>query len=199
MGKQEFLEQLRKSLSGLPQGDIEERVAFYDEMLEDRMEEGFSEAEAVEAAGSVEKIAMQTVAEIPLTKIAKERIKPKRQLRVWEIVLIVLGSPVWLPLFFAVIAVLSAIYISLWAVIISLWSAFGGIVCGALGGLVEGIILACTGHGAGGVALIGAGIACAGLAIFAFFGCMAATKGIVMLTKKFALMVKGWFIKKENV
>ena len=33
MNKQEFLTELRKGLSGLPQNDIEERLAFYGEML----------------------------------------------------------------------------------------------------------------------------------------------------------------------
>lgn len=43
MNKQEFLAELRKGLSGLTQDDIEERLTFYNEMLEDRIEEGFSE------------------------------------------------------------------------------------------------------------------------------------------------------------
>ena len=42
MNKQEFLAHLRKGLSGLPQNDIEKRLNFYGEMLEDRMEEGLS-------------------------------------------------------------------------------------------------------------------------------------------------------------
>ncbi len=33
MNKQEFLTDLRKALSGLPQDDIEERIAFYGEMI----------------------------------------------------------------------------------------------------------------------------------------------------------------------
>ena len=43
MGKQEFLEQLRKQFSSLPQADIEEQLSFYSEMIDDRMEEGLSE------------------------------------------------------------------------------------------------------------------------------------------------------------
>ena len=78
MNKQEFLELLRKGLYGLPQEDIEERIAFYAEMIDDRIEEGISETEAVEAVGSVEEIVFQTVSEIPFAKIAKERIKTKR-------------------------------------------------------------------------------------------------------------------------
>lgn len=76
MSKQEFLEPLRRGLSGLPREDIEERLKFYSEMLEDRMEEGLSEEEAVSAAGSVDEIVAQAVADIPLAKIAKERIRP---------------------------------------------------------------------------------------------------------------------------
>lgn len=76
MSKQEFLEQLRRGLSGLPRENIEEQLKFYSEMLEDRMEEGLSEEEAVSAAGSVDEIVAQAVADIPLAKIAKERIRP---------------------------------------------------------------------------------------------------------------------------
>ena len=77
MNKQQFLAQLRKGLSGLPQNDIEERLTFYSEMIEDQMEDGLSEEEAVSAIGSVDESVAQVVAETPLVKIAKEKIKPK--------------------------------------------------------------------------------------------------------------------------
>ncbi len=51
MSKQEFLAQLKDGLSGLPQSDIEERVAFYEEMIDDRIEEGLSEEQAVSEIG----------------------------------------------------------------------------------------------------------------------------------------------------
>ena len=37
MNKQEFLTQLRQGLSGLPQDDIEKRLTFYSEMIDDRI------------------------------------------------------------------------------------------------------------------------------------------------------------------
>ena len=85
MSKQQFLAELRTALAGLPQDDIEERLNFYGEMIDDRMEEGLTESEALEGIGSVSDIAEQTLAEIPLTKLVKERIAPKRSLRGWEI------------------------------------------------------------------------------------------------------------------
>ena len=94
MNKQEFLGKLRSGLSGLPQGDIEERLTFYSEMIDDRMEEGISDEEAVCEIGSVDEIVSQIIADIPFTKLVREKIKPNRTLRPWEIVLLVLGSPV---------------------------------------------------------------------------------------------------------
>ncbi|MBR6760852.1 MAG: DUF1700 domain-containing protein [Oscillospiraceae bacterium] len=198
MHKQEFLLQLRKKLSGLPQDDMEERLTFYSEMIEDRMEEGLSEEEAVLAVGSVDEIVAQVVADMPLAKIAKERIKPKRRLKAWEIVLLALGSPIWLSLAIAAAAVILSLYVSLWSVIISLWAVWGSLIGCALGSAAAGIVMVCNGNALAGTAVIGGGIVCAGLLVFLFFGCKAATKGILMLTKKFALWIKNCFMKKEK-
>ena len=127
MSKQAFLARLRKELSGLPKDDIEERLAFYEEMIDDRTKEGLSEEEAVSAAGAIDEIVAQTIADISLPKIARERLLPKRRLKAWEIVLLALGSPIWLSLGIAAAAVILALYVSLWAVIVSLWAVFGAL------------------------------------------------------------------------
>ena len=43
MLKQEYLKQLKKSISSLPKAEINERVNFYSEMIDDLVEEGLSE------------------------------------------------------------------------------------------------------------------------------------------------------------
>lgn len=197
MSKQEFLVQLRKGLSGFPQEDIEERVTFYNEMIVDRIEEGITEEEAVAAVGTVEEIVKQAVAETPLAKIAKERIKSKRRLRAGEIVLLVLGSPIWLSLLIAALAVILSLYASLWSVVISLWAVFGLLIGCAFGGVVAGVVFACSGNSRSGIAMLAAGIVCAGLSIFMFYGCKAATDGTLILTKKMTIWIKDCFIKKE--
>ena len=50
MNKREFLASLRNGLYGLPQDDIEERLGFYAEMIDDRMEEGLTEEQAKKQA-----------------------------------------------------------------------------------------------------------------------------------------------------
>lgn len=198
MTKNEFLDLLRDRLQGLPQDDIDERLSFYSEMIDDRIEEGVSEQDAVLAVGDVETIVSQIVDDIPLLKIAKAKIKSKRRMKAWETILLVLGSPIWLALCIAAFAVIFSLYISIWAVIISLWSAETSFIGAALGSVVGGIIFAFNGNPLTGVAIIGAGVVLAGLSIFFFYVCKAATKGTLLLTKKIVLWTKNCFIKKEE-
>ena len=198
MTKLKFLLSLHDRLSGLPQEDVEERLNFYSEMIEDRMEEGFSEEEAVAAVGSVDEVAAQIIADIPLTKIAKEKITPKRKLRAWEIVLLALGSPIWLVLGIAAFAVAISLYAVLWSVIAVFWAVFGVLAGCAFGVALVGGVLAILGNVLVGLAMVGAGLICAGLAVFAFFGCLAATKGTAILTKRIAFGIKKCFVGKEK-
>lgn len=198
MNKQEFLARLRKGLYGLPQNDIEERLAFYGEMLDDRMEEGLSEAESVLEMGDVDEIVRQTVADIPLTKVVKERIRPKKRLKAWEIVLLAAGSPILLSLGIAAAAVVLALYTVLWAVIVSLWAVFGVFAVCAVGSVPSCVIFAAGGSAVPGLAILSAGIVCAGLSIFMFCGCKEATKYILLFTKKITIWIKNRLIGKEK-
>ncbi|MBR4073717.1 MAG: DUF1700 domain-containing protein [Clostridia bacterium] len=198
MTRVEFFLELSEKLSGLPFDEIEQRWDFYNEMIDDYIEEGMSEEEAINTLGSVDEIATQILSDVPFSKLVKEKIKPKRRLKWWEIVLLVLGSPIWFSLLIAAFAVIFSLYISLWSVIISLWAAAVSVIACGLGGIVAGIGFAVGVNGLTGIAVIGAGIVCTGLSIFLFYGCKAATKGTYLLTKKLALMLKNSFIKKEE-
>lgn len=190
MNKQEFISNLRQKLSGLPTREVEERLAFYSEMIDDRVEEGLTEEDAVAEIGSVDGVASQIIADIPLVKIAKEKIKPKRRMRAWEIVLLAVGSPVWLSLAIVALAVIFALYVALWSVIVSLWAVFGALAGCAFAGVVAGAVLSLGNTPLAGVALIAAGIFCAGFSILWFLGCKWLTREILLLTKKVALWIK---------
>ncbi len=198
MLKQEFLNALREGLNGLPQADIEERITFYGEMIDDRIEEGRSEEEAVKEIGTVEAVVQQIVEETPLTRIVKEKIKPKRKMRAWEIVLIVLGFPVWFSLLAAASAVLLALYIVLWVLVIALWVIEVAFIISAVAMLVGGVGLLAYGETPAGLCALGGALILAALSIFLFFGCVAASKGAVKLTKKIAIGIKNLFVGKER-
>lgn len=199
MNKQEFLAELRKGLHGLPQNDIEERLTFYSEMIDDRMEEGLTEADAVSGIGTVNEVVSQIITETSLSKLVKEKVRHKRALRVWEIILLALGSPIWLSLLFAAFAVIFAVYVTVWSVIAALWATELALAVGAVYGVLSFAIMISQVNAAVGLAMLGAGIACAGLSIFLFFGCRETTKGLLFLTKKMILGIKSIFIGKENV
>ena len=198
MTKKEFLDELKKELSGLPDEDIVRSIEFYSEMIDDRIEDGCAEEEAVADIGDVKNVARQILSEIPISKLVKERVKPKRKLQALEIVLLVLGSPIWLSLMIAAFSVLLSVYVVIWSVVITMWSVFVSLVAGAFGGISAGVIFICTDNLFSGLAMLAASLILAGLTIFAFFGCKAATKGILVLTKKMLLSVKSCFVKKEG-
>ena len=197
MLKGEFLGLLRQALAGLPKSDMEEHLTFYGEMIEDRMEDGIPEETAVSELGSVEALAAQIIADTPLGRLVKEKIRPKKKPRAWEIVLLILGSPLWLSLLIAAAAVILSLYAVLWSVIVCLWAAFAALAACALAGIAAGAYFAAYGNALTGIAGIGAGAVCGGLSIFAFFGCAAATRGILALTGKLAIRLKNCFIQKE--
>ena len=172
MTKREFLIALKACLSGLPKEEIEQQINYYTEMIDDRMEEGLSEEEAVGQIGDLEEI----IDQLPKPE------KKKRRLKTWELVLLIVGFPVWLPLLIAAVAVAGSLYVSWWAILISLWAAFGSLAACGFAGVVFGIGF-CF-ESLSGPALIGAGLFCAGLAVFSFFGCKWLTDSTLKLTKK---------------
>ena len=197
MTKHKFILELQKALSGLPKENAAERISFYAEMIDDRVEDGLSEEEAVAAVGSVDEIASQIISEYPLARLVKTKIKPKRRLSAFEIVLIIVGSPLWFSLLAAAVAAVFSVYVSLWSVIISLWASFASVAATAFAGLLAGGVLAFTAFPAVGVASVAAALVLSGLSILFFFGCRAATGGMVLLSKKLWLCIKKVFMRKE--
>lgn len=193
MNKQEFLRLLKKGLRDLPKKEREERLAFYSEIIDDRIEDGLSEDETVGELDSVEAIVEQILREMPCKKKNKHNLKPL------EIVLIILGAPLWLPLLLAFLAVLLSLYVSWWAVVISLWSIFGSLVGCGFGGIITGLFFAVKSGALTGVALIGLSLFCLGISIFSFFAFKKVTDWTLYLTKRFFLWLKSQLFPKGEV
>ncbi len=197
MNKTEFLLELTERLSSLPQEESADHLDYYGEMIDDRMEDGLTEEDAVAAVGDPAEIAMQILAEKPLGTLVKATLKPRRALRAWEVVLLVLGSPVWIPLLAAALIVMLAVYVSLWAVVISLYAADLALAVSAAACVAAAVIYAVGGNLATGTFLFGGGLILAGLAILLFLGCNQAAKGTLWLGKASLRGIKSCFIRKE--
>ena len=140
MNQETFLNALRVRLRALPEAERERCVEDYRGMILDRMEDGASEAEAIAELGSPEEIAGQILEEVPLTTLVKERIRPKRSLRGWEIALLILGAPVWLPLLAAAFAVALSLTAAVFAVLFAVFAT-------GLAALVSSVPVAIYGTG----------------------------------------------------
>ncbi len=195
MTKNEFISELHRGLGGVPQAEAEERIAFYAEMIDDRIEEGLTEEEAVAELGSVDAVLSDILSEIPLTKLVHEKMKPKRTLEAWEILLIILGFPLWFPLLAAAFAIVFSLFAVLWSLVVSVWAVEVSFIGSTFGLLVCGIFSA-YGNTISAAALIGAAMVFAGLSVFLFVGCVSATKGMAKLSKALVLGIKKLFVKR---
>lgn len=188
MTKQEFTLQLSNGLNGLSEEDIRKSVDYYSEMIDDRMEDGMSEEEAVAALGSIEDIRSRILEDVPITRIVKEKITPKREFRVGEIILLVLGSPIWLPLLLAGIIVCLTLYLTFWIIIMSLYAADLSVLLSGFASIVAAVI---RNNGFMSVLFLsGCGIALIGAAVLLFFGFNQVTKGMLLLSKRIGLGLK---------
>lgn len=198
MNKQEFLSALRSRLSGLSEEDIEKSVEYYSEMIDDRVEDGLSEEEAVEALGSVEEIASKILLDTPLTKLVKAKVKPKGGISAWAIVLLVLGAPLWLSLIVAALSVVLSIYAVIWVLALVLYTVVFALAVSAAACIAGAFVMLFTSGVKGFILGIGAAFICAALAMLMFVGSYYAVKGIICLSKAILRGIKYCFIGKEN-
>lgn len=196
MNKSDFLTALREKLNGVPEEDINKSLDFYEEMIDDRVEDGMSEEEAVEALGSMEEIINQILSEVSLPKLVKEKVRPKQTLKAWEVVLLVLGAPVWVPIVLALCSVVLSCYLVVWVMIISLYALDLSVAFSGLAMVVTAFVALVQGQFAVFGMMFGCGLMAVGLSILLFFGFNLVTKGILWLSKKILIGIKGLFIKK---
>lgn len=59
MTKSQFLDLLKEKLAFLPEYDLEDQLYFYSEMIDDRINDGLSQEDAISEIGSIEDIVAQ--------------------------------------------------------------------------------------------------------------------------------------------
>ena len=197
MNKTVFLSELQTRLAGLPKEDIEERLSFYREMIDDCIEDGLSEESAVAKIGPVDQVVNQIMADMPLSRLVKGKMASRRSLKTGEILLQVLGSPLWIALLAAAVAVWLSVSAVLWSLVLAAYAAVLALAGGAVWCLVQLMVFLKQGNLAGAGCAAGAGLVCLGLAVLAYDACRWITRSMVKLTKSILLWVKSMFIQKE--
>lgn len=140
-------------------------LAYYSELIDDRIEGGMTESEAVAACGDVAQVAGQLLDDARTRGALRSRPRPV------SIVLLALGSPLWAALILAAVAVVAALYITVWAILVSLFAVLASLLLAGVAGIVSCLIL--LGHNvATAFMVLGLGFCCAGIGLALFWPLM---------------------------
>ena len=198
MTKTEFMSSLREKLSGLGEEDIRKSLDYYSEMIDDRIEDGMTEEEAVADVGTPDECASAILMDMPLSKVVKAKINKERSIKWWDVLLIILGAPLWVPILLTVLSVAFVVAVTLFAVVIAFAACVIALVFGGLFFIAVGIWEFFRATFASGMFGIGIGIAAIGCGILAVILVVLLFKFTVWLLKTFGRLIKSIFVGKEK-
>lgn len=194
----EYLSALEFGLSQLPEEERRKQISYYEELFADMKEEGLSEEEIAEKLGSPEKAAEEILRELPLPTLIKSRVRPRKGWTVLNVILLILGAPIWISVAFALLAVILSIYIVIWSVVVVLFCAVLAILAAGIFGVflfAVNLIPATVSS----LFVLGLGLLCLGLTAPALLLTIAVTKGVCKLTGRIAKWIRSLFIRKDGV
>ncbi len=181
MTKNAYLSELADRLRQLPQSEIDKSIAYYSEIIDDRIEEGCSEEEAVNGLEAPAAAAERILQEAPLGMLVRERIRPKQALNGWIIALLVIGFPLWFPLLLAAAGIVFAMYVVVWSLVFAFFASTFAVGTASLAALVTAFVRA--GEGASLIfTLLGVGLLGIGCFLLMGVATWMAASGVVRLT-----------------
>ena len=81
MNKQQFLAALRERLSIFPDNEIEGYISYYSEMIDDHVEDGYTEQKVIETLGSVDGVMAVILEDVAITHLLKSKVTPKKKMK----------------------------------------------------------------------------------------------------------------------
>ena len=195
MTKKEFINELRERLSGLPKDDLESRLSFYEESINDRMDDGKSEEEAIEELGTIDEIVTQVAGETSLVTLVKEKAKPKRKLSGAEIALIAIGFPLWFPLVLTFLILCLVFCLVFWIIgLIPLITCVSSLFVG----VAEFFSYFAIAGEANSLGVLGMAMAGIGFAVMLIPAVIYSVKGTIKLVKLIMTGIKKLFIRRRK-
>ena len=192
MNKAEFLQALAARLNGLTAQERERALNFCAEGIDDRVEDGMEENDAVAALGDVETVARELLADRPLRAVVRERVR--REGSAGRIALLICASPLLLTLF----AVGLSAYAALWAAMIAVYAAVASLLIAGAACALGGVALMFVQGAAPGLCVCGAGLVSFALGLLLIDPVKAAGKGLWKLTKAFGRGCKRLIVGKRR-
>lgn len=198
MNKREFLAELAEKIDCLPSEDIGRWLDYYSEMIDDRVEDGMTEEQAVYAMGNIYDVATQILIDTPMRTLVKTRAESARRLKTWEIILIICGAVIWVPMLFAAVVTVLSMYVALWALLISFFAVAVSFVVAGVIGIYVGATHLLTGNMSEGLSALGTGLLLGGLGLVMFVCLRYVTKWVILASRFIWRGIKKLIIRREK-
>lgn len=191
MTKSDFFNSLRESLKPLSKGECNKFIIYYEEIIEDHKESGLTEEEAIDKLGNPCSIANDILSERDTVDI---KISPFNN-NILNLVLLVLGFPLWGSLLLTVALLILSANIIIWCIPFITGVSSTAFLIAALVSIIGapfmiGDILAV------GIVQLGVGVALIGISILLAFLTVFLSRKFIVITKKLTLIVCKRFNKK---
>ncbi|MEA4833466.1 MAG: DUF1700 domain-containing protein [Oscillospiraceae bacterium] len=161
MRKDEFIKALKRALFRLKKTERDRYLAYYSELIDDKIESGMNEAEAIGEFASISNIKESIMSDA----LERGMIKPKHN--PLTIILLILGSPLWLAFVLALFSLIIALYVVVWAVIISICAIELSFIAVCIGSVVFFIVNMAS-NSAFALLILGSGLICAAISVLIF-------------------------------
>ncbi|MDO4344171.1 MAG: DUF1700 domain-containing protein [Eubacteriales bacterium] len=204
MNKTEFLDRLEKLLKSLDKQERRKFLAYYSEMIDDAMEDGCTEEEAVARIGSPGAAAEEILSE---REIAPQKSSSTVK-KITIAILLILGSPLWGSIVLAAVLLAAGLILTAAALVLSAYILIWCIPITAGAVAISSLILSVVStlgavpillsNPALGVFQFGAGIMAAGAFILCSLAAQCTGKYFIKVTISFTKWLKGLFAKKKK-
>ncbi len=198
MNKAAFFAQLERELASLSPADRERSLGYFEEMIDDRIEEGLSEEEAVADLGDPKTIAAEILSESAEDNISTQATSAEKSFHgcpLWlAILLAVLALPVWLPVICTLAVTVVCLYMIPWIVLIAIFCTAVGCVLGGIASSVVAFLCIPVSGIFNGMMLLGISLFCCGFGLLllfpAVYGSIWFAKGTALCFKKLSSLRK---------
>lgn len=191
MNKTIFLKELGFHLQKMKNTDKDRFISFYDEMISDYMEDGMTEEDAVIKVGTPKMVAEELLESYDTVKINM----PMTSSRIINIILLILGFPLWGSLVLAGILLLASSYIVIWCLPFTTGVGSIGLFTTSIISIIGSPFIMANSLPLG-IIQLGTGIAAIGFSVLLGAATILLSKNFIIITKNFNAKLVTLFKRK---
>lgn len=191
MIKSTFIDNLKVLLESLNEDERDKFISYYEEIIEDYMENGFTEQEVISKIGSPQSIANSILSEQDSLNINI----PSSNSKILNMMLLILGFPLWGSLLLAVALFILSVYIVIWCAPFTTGVSSVAFFVAALVGITGSPFMMFDSLAVG-IVQLGLGVSLIGISILLGFITSYLAKKVICITKKLTFKIVKSFKKK---